>query len=1193
MSTKRIKAKKQSGGGISRRQLLQGLGSTLAGGMLAEKFAKPAYARPVVLDSTTNPVFDTPLPAGTSLIGEANLINGMLFVRTLSNGLPDMQCFDVQSNQFAFSLSSLLNGGAGAIPPTPFTDPLSDGVFVYTVNQQTLYQMDINGNSLQTLPIISGATGSVTTKVLMNGSQDLLCWSDGGYLTRFSLAAQQAYWQAQSTDQLTNGITPVIMTAGSVGYVYGNQVDGVNGGLFAADLTTGAVINQTTPVLTVPKGTGASLSQGTLFISGTKGIVTAHDPTTGNQLWQYPADDSILNGPLLAPVCQNNQVLVADASGILHAISQTSGVGTPISLPTAPTPSSRIYIEDAFAYLSLGAADSLTAFAISLDPANPATLSYPTQSKGVFVGVQNGAYYFSHNNGQNLAARSFTPDLHGLFSESVLIEDYVSTGVGTVRMPSYRTHLQFLDSNYNPRANKAIRIWASDTVQITSGTNIYTIDQNNGVWLTTDSSGELPIVVTPDNITCPNLYVWNTYMLPGDAMMVYPDWDTTNALANIDSSKMPATNPWDKTPLFSQVSGTDDIAQSIRSSMSGGSQPTAVRAKVKQQIAQNNTRIRTGHRTPLRATNETSYIAYPTANPNMTFAPNYQTIDATRPFVASSPSPWTITLENGTWTYSDTVSATSRVGSSFLRISFKDLLKKCVLDVTEVVTKVEATVDEVAKTITHAITTLANEVVQTYELVIDSLEAAAAVVSSVLTSALKDIKSAVKWLSYLFDWGDIIATQESISTQVGARLQDFATKIQNFAQSDVQSIQNALTTVEGTIAGFLTNLKNGAVNGFDGSQSLQSHQINNNNPQTAYNTKGAQSYSQTKWLSTKLHSNAGQATAANTGLGDPSGDIYGAFLTLFADIGGILKQSDFTHIPSDIKGLFESFSNLWKDPTKFVEQSLTSITNLLIDFIVGFLQFLGAIVESLLEAIPTILNAVIKLLATPLNIPVISDIWSAIDNGNPLTMLNAVALVVAIPTTIISKVLQSTSQGVGSDSNLAIVLVFTGMIYAGVDSESDLENLSNSGFAAFLSLSCSAISLGCGAPLDPAPTDFIQTIYYIMTGVSLAISGITFGLDKSGSDAYNAIWAVNLPGINLLYGTIMVPFTLLVGLGDSSFMKLIPMLANFFGYVPYIGKECATGPAFSTQTPQRAVPATVDFLGDFTSAILNTVGDFG
>jgi len=1200
MSSKRIKAKKPGGKDISRRQLLQSLGGGIAGGMLAGGFAKPAHATPITLNSSTTPVFDVLLPSGTSLIPgrEANLINGMLFVRVLVNGTPDMQCFDVQSNQFAFSLSNLLPGGTESIPPTPFTDPRSDGMFVYTANQQILYQMDINGNALQTLPILSGATGSVITKVLINSNQDLLCWSDGATLVRFNIAAQQNVWPPiRITDALNTGIAPVIMVDGAVAYVYGNQIDGVHGGVFPVNLTTGSAVNPTAPIITIPKGTGASYAQGMLFVSGVNGVVTAHDAGTGNQLWQYPPDSSTLSGPLLPPVCNNNQVLVADAAGILHIISQSTGAGTPLPLGSAPTPSSRIYVEDNSAYLSLGPASNLTAFAIALDSPNnnaPNTASYATNSTGVFVGVQNGVCYFSHNNGQNLAARSFTSDLHGLFSESILIEDYVASSSGTVHTPSYRTHLQFLDSNYNPRIGKAIRVWASDTVQITSGQNTYTVDTDNGVWLTTDSAGELPIVVGPDNVTCPTLFVWNTYMLPGDAMMVYPDWDTTNSLANLQSSQMPATNPWDKSPLFSQVNGTDDIAQSIRSSMTGGSQASAVRAQVKQQIANNRAHKRTGHTTALRATSETSYIAYPSANPNMTFAPDYVNVLPTRAFVSSSPSPWTISFVNGTWTYTDGASSTPQAGLSFIKISFHDLLKKCVHDVTETLTKVEAAVDTVSKAITHTITTIANDVVNTYELAIDSLEAAAAVVSSILTSALKDIESAVKWLSYLFQWSTFVANGKTIADQVTSRLQTFASWAQNLTSDDLASIQGVFTDAENKISGFLSSFMSTT-----GGSSFQSHLVDNNNPQTAYGAGGAQSYSQTKWFSSKVQANMGQATVTSTvsaraAVDDPYTDLANQFENLLSSFGDKLAQSEFTHIPGDIKTLFESVLTLFTNPSNFVTKTFNSILQLLTDILVGFVQFVAAVIESILQAIPIILNAVVALLTTPLSIPLIGDIWKAIDNGNPLTIVNVVGLAVAIPATIVSKVIPSTSQGVGSDSYLNLALLFAGLTYTAVDSFSDLENVSSTGLTAWLGLTLSAFTWSSSFAFANAPTDFYQGIYYPLTAVPLMISGLSIGINSALGIAAQTLWGnVVQPSMNLFYGVLMIPFTLYVA-GSSSFLSTLGTLANIIGSLPYIGKITATGPAFQfPENPQRAVAAAVDLLGDAGSVIINYFGNAG
>jgi hypothetical protein len=1203
MSSKRIKKNKPGGEDISRRQLLQGLGCGIAGGMLTGGLPKPAHATPLTLNSSTNPVFDVQLPSGTSLIpgGEASLINGVLFVRVTVNGTPDMQAFDVQSNQFAFSLSNLLPGGTQTIPPTPFTDPVSDGTFVYTANQQTLYQMDINGNALQTVPILTGATGSVVTMLLINSMQDLLCFSDGGFLSRFNVAAQQNVWAPISAlDALnTGGITPTIMIDGSLAYVCGNQVDGVNGGLFSVNLGSGTAVNPSAPLLTVPKGTGAAYAQGILYISGTNGVVTAHSASTGQQIWQYPADSSTLNGPLLPPVCNAGNVLVADAAGILHVISQVSGTGSPVNLNSVPTPSSRMFLEDNIAYLSLGPSSSLTTFGITLDTFTP--LSYPTNSAGVFVGVQNGVCYFSHNNGQNLAARSFTADLHGLFSESVLIEDYVPSSSGTVRTPTYRTHLQFLDSNYNPRVGKAIRIWASDQVQITSGQNTYTVDSTNGVWLTTDGSGELPIVVAPDNVTCPTLYVWNTYMLPGDAMMVYPDWDVTNTLANLQPTGtpgMPAANPWDNSPLFNQSNGTEAIAQSIRSSMSGGSQATAVRAQVKLQIANHHARVRTGHTTPPRATTESSYIAYPSVNPNMTFAPNYVNILPTRPFVPSaSPSPWTVSVDqNGVWTYSEGASPTASGIRSFIHISFHDLLQKCVHDLTDVVQKVEATVEQATNVITHTITTLAGDITNVYQLTIDSLEAAAAVVSSVLTSALKTIDSAVKWLSYLFDWDTFVANGKTIADTATTKLQTFGAWIQGLTATDKTDIQNTFTSAENQVIGFLNSFMTST-----GSTTIQSHQVANNNPQTAYAYKGAQSYSQTKWLSTKVQGNMGQASVATTttatgSLDDVYSSILGAFESLLSSISSNLQTFTASNIVDDIKGLFDDLLGLFQNPSTFVTNTFNSILKFLGDVIVFFLQFIALVFESILDAIPKLFNALVSLLTTPLNIPLVGDIWKAIDNGNPLTMMNVVGLVISIPATLVAKAAGNSSAGTtaGSEPFLNFTLLFAGLFYTAVDTFSDLENFSSTGLAAWLGASLTLYTFAFSFVFANAPTDFFQGTYYPMTATPLALSALNIGINKLGSPAGQEVWNAALPNVNFFYGLVIIPFTIFAVAAGGGFLSVTSTLANIIGALPYVGKVLATGPAFQfPEYPQRAVPAAVDFLGDMGSTMLNTFGNGG
>jgi hypothetical protein len=73
--------------------------------------------------------------------------------------------------------------------------------------------------------------------------------------------------------------------------------------------------------------------------------------------------------------------------------------------------------------------------------------------------------------------------VHQFFAESeLMVEDY-NTSTGKPSTTSYRTHIQLFDPNKNPRLLKSVKVWASDTMTITSGGKTYVIDTNKSAWL--------------------------------------------------------------------------------------------------------------------------------------------------------------------------------------------------------------------------------------------------------------------------------------------------------------------------------------------------------------------------------------------------------------------------------------------------------------------------------------------------------------------------------------------------------------------------------------------------------------------------------------------------------------------------------------------------------------------------------------
>ncbi|WP_410967374.1 hypothetical protein, partial [Salmonella sp. SAL4436] len=73
------------------------------------------------------------------------------------------------------------------------------------------------------------------------------------------------------------------------------------------------------------------------------------------------------------------------------------------------------------------------------------------------------------------------------------------------------------------------------------------------------------------------------------------------------------------------------------------------------------------------------------------------------------------------------------------------------------------------------------------------------------------------------------------------------------------------------------------------------------------------------------------------------------------------------------------------------------------DLILGMVAVTHALVDGLIGAVEALINTVMGLLNTPLDIPFLSWLYQLLF-GEPLTMLNAVSLAAAIPVTIIYRV---------------------------------------------------------------------------------------------------------------------------------------------------------------------------------------------
>ncbi|QOY90354.1 hypothetical protein [Paludibaculum fermentans] len=169
-------------------------------------------------------------------------------------------------------------------------------------------------------------------------------------------------------------------------------------------------------------------------------------------------------------------------------------------------------------------------------------------------------------------------------------------------------------------------------------------------------------------------------------------------------------------------------------------------------------------------------------------------------------------------------------------------------------------------------------------------------------------------------------------------------------------------------------------------------------------------------------------------------------------------------IATDLKNFLGSFLLLATDPVAFRQQALSSLLNLLGDVTNTLLIALDTIIETVLEAFPLILSGIQSLLWQPIHIPVISDLWQAI-SGDPLSALDLLCLMVAIPTTIIQKAVSASNNQVGSINGQQTAWAFSTTAGCITDSFCDVDaNNTPSTFKSLLDVGFVILTFGLSFP---------------------------------------------------------------------------------------------------------------------------------
>lgn len=168
---------------------------------------------------------------------------------------------------------------------------------------------------------------SVHTMVLSGGSKPLLVdnniivGSSNGNLTAYASQTGAVKWQTtiarpQGPADVEKMVDIVAdpKISGNVVYVVTYQ-----GNLAAVNAQTGQKLWQTP----LSSFTGLAVAPQTIFVTDAKGVVWAFDRKTGKEIWKQ---EDLKYRRLTAPAVMGNMLVVADAEGYVHWLSQSSGL---------------------------------------------------------------------------------------------------------------------------------------------------------------------------------------------------------------------------------------------------------------------------------------------------------------------------------------------------------------------------------------------------------------------------------------------------------------------------------------------------------------------------------------------------------------------------------------------------------------------------------------------------------------------------------------------------------------------------------------------------------------------------------------------------------------------------------------------------------------------------------------------------
>lgn len=543
---------------------------------------------------------------------------------------------------------------------------------------------------------------------------------------------------------------------------------------------------------------------------------------------------------------------------------------------------------------------------------------------------------------------------------------------------SYSTDLQVLDAAGAPVPKAVIQVRASSQTQITVNGAFYTVDPNTPATLTASAAGTLSITQQTDTLVIPTLQ-FDIVHVSTEPLAVQQFAGVQKQLAAVTGGELIDAKKADGSHLladkYRNKDTTDSLAKACNEAM-------AITAMAPRPAASAAMFTRQG------------------AKPGVGSVGRGQLADLHRIFVdPSREGPhWQLDFSTGQPRFRTltadraralVIEKQARHATPDRAGGFLDWIGSIGDFIAGIADKVIDVIDTVVTTIGDAIhaviTFIVDGITYVFDTVVKFIEQAFDLVQVVFARVEAFFGDLFQWLGFVFDWGDILRTHRALAYT--------ANQFLGFVPLAIGGVQRIFDAGIATVQGQITQLFDQLVAAVGGN-SLGGYVDSKTQSEPTFSSSNSNNI-----VLNSTVENAGGASYSPIGPGS-MGPFDGVRQLIVQLVDAVEGQPAFQQA-------LDYMTNLGGNPDQIFVQLASALLRVAQGLAQAMISGVQVVVDAVLQLVQQFIAGIQSVLNEEWNIPFVTAFYAWLTDGSPLTLLDLLCLILAIPATVLYKAMYS------------------------------------------------------------------------------------------------------------------------------------------------------------------------------------------